>query len=159
MMNEREQAFVERVAQRIYEQGMPRMAGRIWGYLLVCEPPQQTAAELASALRASRGSISGMARLLESGGLIERSTRAGERVERFSVPDDFASLILRRRGSVIRQWRELVDEGLEVLADRPAQSRERLADLRSVYVFMEQEFPAMLERYAAQQGRKRKGAA
>ena len=34
---------------------MTPMAGRMWGWLLICEPPEQTAADLAEALQASRG--------------------------------------------------------------------------------------------------------
>jgi DNA-binding transcriptional regulator GbsR (MarR family) len=158
-MEEREEAFVEAVAQHLYAQGMPRMAGRIWGYLLICEPPQQTAAELATALHASRGSISGVVRLLEAGGLVRRSTRPGDRLERFSVPPDFATEVLKGRTAVITTWRRLVEEGLDVLADRPPESRDRLEDLRDVYAFLEAEFPAMLERFTAQQAGKRKGAA
>ena len=37
--------------------GLPRTAGRIWGWLHVCEPPQQTAAQLVDALGVSKGSI------------------------------------------------------------------------------------------------------
>ena len=44
--------------------GMTPMAGRMWGWLLICEPPEQTAAEIAEALQASRGAISGTARIL-----------------------------------------------------------------------------------------------
>ena len=30
--------------------GMTRMAGRMWGWLLICEPQEQTAAQIADAL-------------------------------------------------------------------------------------------------------------
>ena len=47
---------------------MTPMAGRMWGWLLICEPPEQTAAEIAEALQASRGAISGTARILTTAG-------------------------------------------------------------------------------------------
>ena len=43
------------------------MAGRMWGWLLICDPPEQTAADIAEALQASRGAISGTARILTDG--------------------------------------------------------------------------------------------
>jgi DNA-binding transcriptional regulator GbsR (MarR family) len=159
MLDEASSAFVERVGQHLYAQGMPRMAGRIWGYLLICEPPEQTAAELATALHASRGSISGMVRLLEAASLIERSTRPGDRRERFSVPRGFATSILRGRAATITAWRELVAEGLALLADRPPVLRARLQDLHDVYAFMERELPALLERYLSERTTQREGAA
>jgi DNA-binding transcriptional regulator GbsR (MarR family) len=158
-MEERERRYVERVATQLAAQGMPRMAGRIWGYLLVCDPPDQTAAQVADALHVSRGSVSGMARLLESAGLIVRATRPGERREWLSVPHDFASTILRGRVAATTSWRELTDEGLALLADRPAAVRARLHDLRDVYAFMERELPALLERYRSQRAEDEGGAA
>ena len=53
------------------------MAGRMWGWLLICDPPEQTAGDIADALQASRGAISGTARILSSAGIIRRSTRRG----------------------------------------------------------------------------------
>ncbi|MBA3470937.1 MAG: hypothetical protein H0T53_14985 [Herpetosiphonaceae bacterium] len=56
--------FVEKVGL-LYEQvGLQRMAGRILGWLLICDPPAQSAADLAAALDASKGSISGITRQL-----------------------------------------------------------------------------------------------
>ena len=50
--------------------GMTPMAGRMWGYLLICEPPEQTAAQIAEALQASRGSV-----MLASAGAMYRQMR------------------------------------------------------------------------------------
>ena len=65
-MTHDEAAFVEEMGQYLASYGMTPMAGRMWGWLLICEPPEQTAAEIAEALQASRGSVSGTARLLDS---------------------------------------------------------------------------------------------
>ena len=89
--------------------------------------------------------------LLEAGGLVQRSTRPGDRRERFSIPSDFARTILERRMSLVRQWVVLADLGLEALADRPPAASDRLRDLRSTWEFMEGEIPALLERYAKRQ--------
>lgn len=48
------------------------MVGRALGWLLVCEPPEQSAAELAETLQASKGSISTATRVLLRLGFIER---------------------------------------------------------------------------------------
>jgi hypothetical protein len=142
-----EAAYVERVAQMLYAGGLPRMAGRIWGWLLVCEPPQQTAGQLADELQASRGSISAMARLLENAGLISRGTKPGDRREHFSVPPNYIVGVLESRLPATIAWRELADDGLAFLADRPPASRARLSELRDLYAFMERELPALIERY------------
>ena len=149
-MNHDEAAFVERVGQMLTGGGLPRMAGRIWGWLLICEPPQQTAASIADALHASRGSVSGTVRLLENAGLIRRSTRPRDRREYFSIPEGAVVAVLESRLPSTIAWRQLADDGLAVLDGRPPEARQRLEELRDVYAFMERELPALLERFKAE---------
>ena len=140
-----EDSFIEAMAQ-VPGAGMPRMAGRIWAYLAICEPPEQTAAQIAERLHASRGSISSMARLLEHVGLITRGTKPGDRREYFSIPSGGAHRLMERSIAQLHASREVLDAGLALLADRPPQSQERLRGIRDIYAFFEQEWPAILER-------------
>ncbi len=64
--------FVEDIGLFFEKMGMPRMAGRILGVLLISDPPAQSITEIAEKLRASKSSVSIMARLLVENGLIER---------------------------------------------------------------------------------------
>jgi len=69
-----EAAYVEEVGV-IYEgMGFPRMAGRIIGWLLICDPPHQSQAQLGAVLHASKGSISTMTQMLLRTGLVKRVT-------------------------------------------------------------------------------------
>src|SRR4029453_15306247 len=79
-------AFIEEMGQFLGGYGMTPMAGRMWGWLLLCAPPEQTAAQIADALGASRGAISGTARILTSAGFIRRTKKRGDRREYFSSP-------------------------------------------------------------------------
>jgi DNA-binding transcriptional regulator GbsR (MarR family) len=67
----------------------PPMVGRVLGYLLVCEPPGQSIAELSDALLASRSAVTGALDVLERIGAIRRSRAAGERMDRVRI--DFSS--------------------------------------------------------------------
>jgi DNA-binding transcriptional regulator GbsR (MarR family) len=140
-----EDTFIEAMA-RVLGQGMPPMAGRMWAYLAICEPPERTAAEIAERLKASRGSVSSMARLLEHVGLIRRGTKPGDRREYFSVPPNAARRLMERGTEQMRASLEVIDAGLELIADRPPESQARLRDLRHLYAFFERELPPMLER-------------
>lgn len=149
-MTDQEAAFVERVGQMLSGGGLPRMAGRIWGWLLICEPPQQSAASIADALHASRGSVSGMVRLLENAGLIHRSTRPRDRREYFSIPEGAVVAVLESRLPSTIAWRRLAEDGLTILGDQPPATRARLEELRDVYAFMERELPTLLERFKSE---------
>jgi DNA-binding transcriptional regulator GbsR (MarR family) len=140
-----EDDFIEQAA-RVFGAGMPPMAGRMWAYLAICEPPERTAAEIAERLHASRGSVSGMARLLEHIGLIRRRTRPGDRREYFSIPPDAMHRLMEQAVVRLRQTRELAEAGLELIADLPPESQARLRDIRDLYAFFEREWPAILAR-------------
>jgi DNA-binding transcriptional regulator GbsR (MarR family) len=140
-----EDDFIEQAA-RVFGAGMPPMAGRMWAYLAICEPPEQTAAEIATRLRASRGSVSGMARLLEHIGLIRRGTKPGDRREVFWIPPEALHRLMEAAVVRLRQTREVAEAGLALIADRPPESQARLRDIRDLYAFFEAEWPAILAR-------------
>jgi DNA-binding transcriptional regulator GbsR (MarR family) len=139
-----ESQFVEEMGQFLGSIGMTPMAGRMWGYLLICEPPEQTAAQIAEALKASRGAISGTARLLAGPGLIRRMTRPGDRREYFSAPPEALDSMLASAGAIYRQMREMAERGLAATADRPAEARARLQEFHDVMTFVEQEVPRLV---------------
>src|SRR5206468_6071272 len=123
-----ESQFVEEMGQFLGSLGMTPMAGRMWGWLLICEPEEQTAADIATALQASRGAISGTARLLANAGLIRRTTRAGDRREYFSAPPEALDSMLASAASLYRQMRAIAERGLTAIADRPPRERARLEE-------------------------------
>ena len=141
-----EDTFIEAMAY-VMGAGMPPMAGRMWAYLAICEPPQRTAAEIAERLQASRGSVSSMARLLEHIGLIRRGTKPGDRREYFSVPPDAARTLIEKNYQQMRSARQVLDAGMSLVADRSSETRARVRNLRDVYAFFEREWPALLDRY------------
>jgi DNA-binding transcriptional regulator GbsR (MarR family) len=150
MMTERESAFVEDMGQVLAGYGMTPMAGRMWGWLLICEPPEQTAGDIADALGASRGAISGTARLLAGAGMIRRSTRRGDRREYFSAPPEAIDQLIASAGRIYRQMRELMERGLTAIDDRPPASRARLEEMRDVMAYIEREVPAVMDRYLSE---------
>jgi DNA-binding transcriptional regulator GbsR (MarR family) len=93
-MNERQAAFVEEMGQYLGSVGMTPMAGRMLAWLLICDPAEQTAADLTESLRASRGAISGSARALETAGFIRRP----------GVAATAASISASRRAGCAPSW-------------------------------------------------------
>ena len=141
-----EKHFVEEVGIAFEQTGLPRAAGRIFGWLLISDPPQQSVSELTEALMASRGSISSMARLLIQIGLIERISLPGVRHEYFHLrPDAWQHMIKHGLEDEITMFRQLAEHGLELLADKNPLTREGLEEMRDIYIFFEREFPALME--------------
>jgi DNA-binding transcriptional regulator GbsR (MarR family) len=145
-----ESQFVEEMGQFLGSLGMTPMSGRMWGWLLICEPVEQTAADIAEALQASRGAISGTARLLANAGLIRRATRPGDRREYFSAPPEALDSMLASAGAIYRQMREIAERGLLATADRAPDARARLQEFHDVMTFVEREVPRLIRAFLTQ---------
>jgi DNA-binding transcriptional regulator GbsR (MarR family) len=138
--------FIDGFAHLMQSQrGVPLVGGRIFAYLLVCEPAEQTAAQIAAGVGASLGTVSSMTRLLLSARLIERKTRRGERSAVYVISAGAMTTITRATVEAVWTAREMTDRGLALMADRPPLARARLQELRDVYLFFEQSIPALLD--------------
>ena len=129
--------------------GMTPMAGRMWGWLLLCDPPEQTAAQIAEALQASRGAVSGTARILTTAGFIRRTTRRGDRREYFSSPPEALDSMLSNASVIYRQLRVIAEHGLEAAEETPG-ARARMQEFHDVMAFIEVEVPRVIDRFLAE---------
>jgi DNA-binding transcriptional regulator GbsR (MarR family) len=126
----------------------PPMVGRVLGYLLVCEPRDQTIAELSDALLASRSAITGALSVLERTDAVRRSRAAGERMDRVRI--DMSSA--QARGFDISEYQELGDlarEGLEVLSDAPPERQAELLELAAFAEFLVESIQALRQQWEA----------
>ena len=126
----------------------PPMAGRLLGYLFVCDPPQQTIDELGEALLASRSAITGAVKLLEGYRMVRRTRVAGERMDRVSLdpasqqPQNFDSAIHIEHAALFR-------EGLALLADAPPDRRAALEEMVALAEFLSERLPALRDEWQA----------
>jgi hypothetical protein len=138
-----ELAFADQVGGHFARQyAMPPITGRVLGWLLICDPPQQTVAELSEVLRASRSAVSNAVSTLEVQAMVQRSRAAGERVDRIEVnpriwlqgfdsPTEYVALAA------------LVRYGLEALGDAPPARRARLLEAAAFADFLVERMPAL----------------
>lgn len=139
--------FVEEVGLMFESVGLPRMAGRIFGWLLVSDPPQQSHNELAEMLQASKGSISTMTRLLIQLSLIERISLPGDRRDYFQIKPHAWSQMTQQRLAQITAFRELAERGLLLMEDDAPHLQHRLQEMRDFHAFWERELPLINERW------------
>jgi DNA-binding transcriptional regulator GbsR (MarR family) len=139
--------YIEDVGLLFEQAGHPRMAGRIMGWLLICDPPHQSTSELAEVLAASKASISTMSRLLVQMGLIERVGVPELRRDHFRIKEGAWTELMRQHLEEIFTGRQLADRGLELLEGQSADSKQRMKEVRDLYSFFEREYPLLLERW------------
>lgn len=145
-MDEEKKEYVEELAVFWGGFGMPKMQGRVMGALLVADPPQMTAEELAGELRASRGSISSATRALIQLGIVERRTRPGERKDYFQTRTNWSELMHQQIGTYTA-FRKIAERGLRIMEGSPPESKRDLEEIHSLYSHLEREMPALIERW------------
>jgi DNA-binding transcriptional regulator GbsR (MarR family) len=147
MPTEQERQYIEKVGLYFEQLTLPRMAGRIFGWLLISESPQASMGELVEALQASKSSMSTMLRLLIQIDLVELVSLPGERRDYYRIRGDAWVKALNDRLAQARAFRQLAGEGLDLLAKSPAARRQRLEEMHSMYAFLERELPLLTERW------------
>ena len=111
-----EMAWIEQVADFFADQeGLPPITGRILGHLMICEPAEQSAADIATAIKASRASMTSNIRTLLAVGLIRRRTRAGDRTAYYRIDDDAWEAALRRRIEGMVKFEDIAAQGLQLV--------------------------------------------
>ncbi len=139
--------FAEEMGLVLEQLGLPRMAGRALGWMLVSDTPYHTLDGIAEALQASKGCISAMTRLLIQLGLVERVALPGQRRDHFRIkPGNWGALMLGRMNWVT-VFRQTLERGLALIGEGDASIREPLQELHDLYAFVEREFPALYERW------------
>lgn len=141
------QNYAEEVGIFFEQSGMPRMAGRVLGWLMVAEPPYQTMNDLTEALQASKGSISTMTRLLIQVGLIEKTSLPGRRRIYFRIKTVSWDEKMKESLTQTTAFRQLAERGLQMVSGKQESNRRWLEELRDMYAFFEQELPSLVERW------------
>lgn len=147
-----ERSFIEEVGVVFEQTGLPRMAGRLFGWLLISDPPYQSPSELAEVLHASKGSISTSIRLMTQSGFIERHVIPGSRHDHFRLAGDaIIKLIQHGLEQEIKMFRALSERGLEMTKALPTKRKTWLKEMQSRYSYLEKAFPTLLEKYEGEQ--------
>ena len=127
--------------------GLPRMAGRILGYLMISNPKHQSTQQIGEALSASKGSISTNTRLLLQYRLIEKKTFPAERITYFQVTENAYSELIRIHMHEITLLKNLAQEGLDIVSSKSDIEPERMKKLESIYNFFEREYPSLVNQW------------
>lgn len=139
--------FVEQFALMLADSGIPRMAARVFAYVLADDADRYTAQELSTGLQVSPAAISGAVRYLVQVGLLGREREPGARADTYRVYDEdvWYAITARRQEGLDRALRFLSD-GVELLdAARPGGRRVR--ETLEYYRFMHAELPEMMTRW------------
>lgn len=146
MMDSREAEFVDRMGLVMERFGGTRTMGRLYAWLMICDPSRQSLTDLAARLGVSKTAISTVARQLEAAGMVERVPAPG-REHRYQVVSGGWTHALRVQLAGVRQGVEVLDFGLSLVGDDRPEQRARLEETREFFAFTEQDADGLLQRW------------
>lgn len=126
--------FIEEVGITSEGDGLPRIAGRLFGYLLL-SPEPRSLDEIAEALEVSKGSASTDARLLLRHGWLRRVSQTGDRKDYYELAPDFFAEIVAYRLTRWDSLHDVVASALPGLDDEPGEVIDRLRYLERAQTF------------------------
>lgn len=140
-----EMHFIEDIGLFFEQMGMPRMAGRILGVLLISDPPAQSITDLAQKLSTSKSSISIMARLLVERGLVERVASPIPRRDYYRFKPGGWSVYMRQWLGLMAALHQITERGMALMDGKDIGKKQRLIEAHDLFSLMEERFPDLLK--------------
>lgn len=146
-LSEETSEFIEEMGVTFEKTGMPRMAGRILGFLLISDPPTQSLGQLAETLGTSKASISTMSTLLVNGGFIKRVGVSGDRRDFLSLKvGTFEDLVTRQIHDMMA-FRKILAKAVAILEKEKRADNHHLHEFLDLYDFLRKKMPEMLAQW------------
>lgn len=138
--------FIEHMG-RWWETGTgSRAAGRILGWLMICEPTHRSAGDLTEELDLSTGTVSTQLRLLESLQFVERATFPGDRLTYFQLKPDVWMQVMASEMDHLDRMRHISEVAAKVV---PETRPERVTDVGDIAQFFLDRWPSFMDELKA----------
>jgi predicted transcriptional regulator len=131
-MNKDAWRFVEDIARLLTPWGVPPVAARLYGYLLMLPHPASLD-QITEELGISKSSASVAARLLESYTLARRHREPGTKRALYAVADDY-EIMIQQQSRLLDALAAQFNAGAGIVASRDVNAR--LAEMAEFYLLM-----------------------
>ncbi len=139
-------AYVEEVGLFYEGFGLPRMSGRILGYLMATQADGASFDELQNRLKASKGAISGSLTFLLGQRLVEKYMKSGDRKSYYRFSTENAFQVIDQKITAISSVRK-VFEGANRINDAESSRHHQINRIVDFYRFLESEIPKLKEKW------------
>ena len=140
--------FVDDVARLLTPWGVPPVAARLYGYLLL-RPHPVSLDQITGDLEISKSSASVAARLLESYTLARRHSEAGTKRALYAVADDYEVLI-SQQNRLLDSLAQQLNTGARIAASRAVSAR--LKEMADFYQLMRGTMEDAMSRWKRRRG-------
>ena len=110
-MDKKQLTYIEETGILFEQLGMTRMAGRVFGYLIVSDKSEASFDDIRLALKASKGSISGTTKQLINVGFLEPVTLPGDRKTYYRLNRIEVGRLLEARLNLFVKFSDMISKG------------------------------------------------
>lgn len=148
MTIKRESEFIEKFGLFFEKRSrFSRIAGKIFAYLLICNPPEQTQQQITKSLKIALGSASTMIRMLAQAKIIEEFTKPNIRPKFYRVKSGGWEKHFLTTLQNLSTVRNLLGEGRSLLKNKSSRLTKRIDELDNLYAFFERELPIIISKW------------
>ncbi len=148
-MNNDKLTYIEESGLLFDKLGMTRMAGRVFGYLIVCDEDAVSFDQIRETLQASKGSISGTMKQLQQIGMAEAVSLPGDRKTYYRVSKIKIGDILKERIALFMQLADHLDKGNQLKLETDDTS-EWLIEASTFYNWVGDRFEEIIKHWEAE---------
>lgn len=136
---------IEEMGVLFEKQGFSPMAGRVFAYLLLAEPPYKDFYEIQENLKASKSSISNALKYLQNFGKVDYITFSGDRKRYFRVNSKNWLLAIQNKIEDVSALRNLLKDVLDERSDtKHLEFNEGLKEIIDFHTFMAEKAKEMM---------------
>lgn len=139
----KKEKYIEDVGLFYEQYGLPKMAGRILGYLISSESDNNSFDDLKDSLKASKGSISGNINLLLNQNMVEKHMISGDRKSYYKIALNNLENILESKVKSVTQFKMILEKGLQFDLNTDSLKKQNLSEILNYYEFLESEIPLL----------------
>jgi DNA-binding transcriptional regulator GbsR (MarR family) len=139
--------FVEQFALLLADSGLPRMAARVFAYLLAGDREKHTVGQVAAGLGMSPAAVSGAVRHLSQAGLVIKDREPGASADSYRVYEDAWQVIAVRTVDSVDRAVDVLSASVERLDQETAAVSDGVREALEFYRFWSGELPATMERW------------
>lgn len=138
-MKEKEDQFIGYFVRFGAGIGLPKSVAQVLGYLLICNPAQQSALQMQERLSLSTGSTSRALHMLLHANIIEKVRISGDRKYYYLLKSDGLEQSVRSRMTGMQSAQQVAEFGLTL-----DHTNERLIAMRDLYGYLDKQFRTVL---------------
>ncbi|WP_214323700.1 GbsR/MarR family transcriptional regulator [Nonomuraea sediminis] len=134
-------SFIEELGALGPEMGIPRAMMRITAWMMVCDPPEQSAQQIQEGLRLSAAAVSTGTRQLITAGMLERVSHPGDRRIYYRLASGSWQGPLEAKLRALGRLRHVADQGIAAAGN---QADYRLVEMRDAFAWFEDQLDHLI---------------